>query len=240
MAHAPEQLIVWPQLFTALAPPHLPAHGVTLLGTQHVVPSHTLPPGQVAEHATVCPQLFTTCVLHLPLHAVTLSGVQQVVPLQIALPAQAPGHATVCPQLLTTLTLHLPWHGVTLSGTQHAPLSASHKAPGLAQAVVPLGPHGTDCPQLLVAVPQARPPQVAPGESGTQPHELFVHVRPPSQPPQSVAALQLSVVDPHRPLHHPATSVHLQVWVVESHVELAPQSVLHARMRPQLSAVVPQ
>jgi hypothetical protein len=93
--------------------------------------------------------------------------------------------------LFITVVLHLPAQAVVLSGEQQVPL-VMQMSPGEPHIVPPPEPQATLCPQLFVAEPQFFPIHVVVAGSGTQPHALDVHVRPPSQLPQSTALLQLS------------------------------------------------
>jgi hypothetical protein len=90
-----------------------------------------------------------------------------------------------------TVTPHLPAHAWSLLGEQHVPSDwQTSLAP--AQAAVPFAPQATVWPQLFVATPQFLPAQVVVAGSGVQPHAPLLHVSPPSHPPQSTCAPQLS------------------------------------------------
>jgi hypothetical protein len=119
-------------------------------------------------------------------------GVQHV-PLDVQTPplAHVAGHTMVCAQELVTVVPHLPAHTPALSGVQHAPLDWQ-TSPAAEHAAVPFAPQATVCPQLFVATPQFLPAHVVVAGSGTHPQLFAVHVAPPSHPPQSTFAPQLS------------------------------------------------
>jgi hypothetical protein len=63
----------------------------------------------------------------------------------------------------------------------------THTSDDEAQLTVPLAPHATAWPQVFVAVPHVLPAHVIVAGSGTQPQApALLHVRPASQPPQSI------------------------------------------------------
>jgi hypothetical protein len=105
-------------------------------------------------------------------------------------------------QLFVTAWPHLPMQGVTLSGVQQVSVERQMSV-GDAQFGPPPLPQGTGAPQLLFTVPQVRPAQVVVAGSAVQLHALSRHESPPSQPPQLIASLQLSMTIPQRLLQMP-------------------------------------
>jgi hypothetical protein len=183
------QFTVVPQLLTA-DPHDFPLHVMAVLCGVHPHPLAPAPPPphvlggvQVFGQVMFCPQLLVAAPHALPLQAVVLLGVQQL-PFAMQTPAlgQVAGQVTLCPQLLVTVTLHLPAQATVLSGVQQVPLAMQTSE---LEAHDPLDPQVTVCPQLLVAVPHDLFLQVVPIGSGEHPQAPFVHVAPPSQPPQS-------------------------------------------------------
>jgi hypothetical protein len=180
-------------------------------GVQQVLPmQRSVGDEQLAVPAlpqgTDCPQLFVAVPHVLPLQALVLSGVQQVwSDMQTPALGQVAGQDVVCPQLLVTLVLHLPAQAAAMSGVQQ--VLPTHTSLEDEQLTVPPLPQGTDCPQLLVAVPQVLPLQVVASVSGTQPQDPPSQVSPPSQAPHEIVPPQLSVVGPQRFRHHTESGV---------------------------------
>jgi hypothetical protein len=138
---------------------------------------------------------------------------------------------------LVVFVLHLPTHGVVLSGVQHAlPLQTSFAE---AQLTVPLAPHGTDCPQLFVAVPHDLPAHVVVAGSGLQPHDPLVHVRPPSHPEHMMFCPQSSITAPHRFSHQIEGGVGEQHDWFGVHTPASGQGAVHGTVCPQLFTAEP-
>jgi hypothetical protein len=95
----------------------------------------------------------------------------------------------------------------------------------------------TACPQLFVAVPHCCMPHAG---CGTQPPQvLFVQATPPSQPPQSTAAPQLSLVMPQR-LSHQCGSVEQMQRPSGVHPHPVGHGPAHIQYTPHESVPGPQ
>jgi hypothetical protein len=142
-----------------------------LAGVQQVpLEPHSSPTGQGPLH--------WTCILQL---LVKVMPPQR--PAQGLFGTQHAGQPTVSPQLLVTVIPQWPAQAIVSFGMQHVPF-ARHVWPE-AQSMVPLTPQLTGSLQLSVAWPHWRLPQACAVVWGTQPQTPWVHVRPPSQLPQS-------------------------------------------------------
>jgi len=174
--------IVWPQLLVAV--PHaFPLHVMTTDSGAHPhAPLVQVAPPSQTPHSTGCPQLSVLEPQRF-WHQVAVGVGEQQVWLDVQTPplGQVAGQVTVRPQRLVTVTPHFPAHATaSVSGVQQEP-SAMQTSPVDEQAVDPVAPQATTCPQLLVAEPQFLPAQVVVAGSAVQPQApLAVQVAPAS------------------------------------------------------------